>query len=262
MMKGIKVCVRLIGLIVVTFYFYLLILLRYPLKYAGVDSLGWGAKMRSKWGKYVCKVVGAEIVIKGTPPETPFFLVSNHLSYADIWVLYSKLKCTFIAKSELKKWPLIGFMLATSGIIFVDRSKRSDVRRVNDEISRNLNEHQGIALFPEGTTSAGSSLLPFKSALLQFPAYKNIPVHSASINYETHPKDKPAFQMISWWDDTPFPVHFLRLLTLRKWKATITYAEEAVSSDNRKLLTLQAREQIESVFEPTVSEKELQEYSS
>ncbi|GAB5408838.1 MAG: hypothetical protein BalsKO_12030 [Balneolaceae bacterium] len=243
---------KIILFILTTFYHYSILLFGNVLSLFGGNKIKWAAERRKLWGNSVAKVLGMKVRVKGSPPKAPFFLVSNHLSYVDVWVLYSQLNCTFIAKSEVKSWPIVGFVLATSGVLFVDRSKRTDVKRVNDEISKNLSEDQGIVLFPEGTTSAGHEILPFKSSLFQFPASEKLPVSSASIHYETSGDERPAYQSICWWDDTPFFKHLFYLFVMKEFTATVTFNEEKIVSSNRKELASSSQKFLERTFEPVI----------
>lgn len=222
------------------------------LKPLGVNKYQLGAWGRKKWGRYICKVTGTKLNIEGEPPKPPFFLVSNHLSYSDVWILFACLDCTFIAKSDVKKWPLIGRMISSSGILFVDRDRRTDVTRVNKEISEVINEYQGVVLFPESTTSPGHLLLPFKSSLFQYPAQKNIPVHCAAIHYQTPEGENPAYRSVCWWDDTPFVTHLLSMLMMKEFSATVTFSEHQTRNSNRKLLASSAEEIVREVFEPVI----------
>lgn len=251
-MKFIRIVYRLVLIITGSVFFNLLILSGHLLKPLGVSNYKVGAWGRKKWGQFLCKVTGVKLNIIGDTPEPPFFLVSNHLSYSDVWVLFACLDCTFIAKSEVKKWPLIGMMISSSGILFVNRDRRTDVSRVNKEISEVINEYQGVVLFPEGTTSPGHIILPFKSSLFQYPAQENIPVHCAAINYKTPASEKPAFQSVCWWDDTPFVTHLLSMLMMKEFTATVTFSEYQVSNKNRKLLASSTEEIVRKTFEPVI----------
>ncbi|RNC85364.1 MAG: 1-acyl-sn-glycerol-3-phosphate acyltransferase [Balneola sp.] len=238
--------------LITTFYHYSLIILGKLFSFLGYDEIKWAALQRRKWGQSVIKVLGINISVKGTPPKPPFFMVSNHLSYVDVWLFFSQLDCTFIAKSDVKDWPVIGFVLASSGVLFIDREKRSDVARVNEEVSKKLNSSQGIVLFPEGTTSAGVEILPFKSSLFQFPASQNLPVHCASIHYETPEYEKPAYQSICWWDDTPFFDHLFYLFMMKEFSATITFSADVVTNSDRKVLTQSSQEIVRESFVPVI----------
>jgi 1-acyl-sn-glycerol-3-phosphate acyltransferase len=145
-----------------------------------------------------------EVEMEGEPPKAPFFLVSNHLSYLDIVPLYLSLRCTFVAKKAVRGWPLLGYMVNAVGVIFVDRKRKTDVKRVNEELARSMNKYQGLVFFPEGTSSGGADVLPFHASLLQFPAEEGIPVHTASISYATAKKDEPARDSIFRAPDQTF----------------------------------------------------------
>lgn len=243
---------KIILFILATFYHYSILLFGNVLSLFGGNKIKWSAERRKKWGNSVARILGMKVLVEGTPPKAPFFLVSNHLSYVDVWVLYSQLNCTFIAKSEVRSWPVIGFVLATSGVLFVNRTKRTDVKRVNDAISKNLTKDQGIILFPEGTTSAGHKILPFKSSLFQYPASEELPVSVASIHYETSGNELPAYQSICWWDDTPFFKHLFYLFVMKEFTATVTFNDETIVNSNRKVLASSSQKILEHTFEPVI----------
>ncbi len=251
-MRKVTAVFKLIVFLLTTLYYYFKIIIGRALSFLGVDKIGWSAKNRKKWGEATSRICGIKIKVEGEAPKPPFFLVSNHLSYADVWVLFSQLNCTFIAKSEVREWPLIGFILETSGILFIDRKKRSDVARVNDEISKHLTNSQGIVLFPEGTTSVGAEILPFKSSLFQFPAEEELPVHCVSLSYDTPDNERPAYQSVCWWDDTPFFKHLFYLFVMKEFSATITFSHETTINSNRKVLAKTVQKLVEQTFIPVI----------
>ncbi|MBO6793365.1 MAG: 1-acyl-sn-glycerol-3-phosphate acyltransferase [Balneolaceae bacterium] len=224
----------------------------------GADKKGWSAFARYRWGRSVSKIIGMRIHIEGEPPKPPFFLVANHLSYIDIWALFSTAKGTFIAKSDIRNWPIAGFVLATSGLIFVDRSKRSDVTRVNAEITTHLTPTQGIFLFPESTTSNGEGVLPFKSSLFQYPAQEEIPVSTATITYTCDNKEVDCSLELCWWNDTPFPIHFWNVLKIKQFDAHVTFSTEKLLSSNRKELANKSYHIVANHFKP-VNQKDIHE---
>lgn len=208
------------------------------------------------WGKSCCSILGIELVVKNSPPEPPFLVVSNHLSYIDIFVLFSQLRCLFVAKSDVKTWPFIGFIIRTCGILFIDRDRKRDVKRVNKLISDNINQNQGIILFPEGTTSPGYEILPFRSSLLHFPAKEKMPVFYAAISYKTEDREPHAYESICWWDDTPFFNHFFNFLKLKKCTAIVNFGAEPILEDDRKSLAIELKKALELNFMEVISEEE------
>ena len=225
----------------------------------GINARAWSSYFLSLWGKLICLIIRLKITTEGTPPEPPFFIVSNHLSYVDIMMLISKIRCLFVAKSEVMSWPIFGFMTKTVGMLFVDRSKRSDVTRVNKLISKNITKHNGILLFPESTTSAGYEVMPFKASLLAYPAEQKMPVFYATIGYSTPPSEQPAYMSVSWWGEVPFFSHFLNLLKLKKISGHVTFGEAPVIHSDRKELARLLQEKVSSNFDPVIDYSEYAE---
>jgi len=130
------------------------------------------------------------------------------------------------------------------------------VKRVNNLISDNLNQSQGILLFPESTTSAGIEVLPFKASLLAFPSEQEVPVHYATITYETTESDPHASDSVCWWGDITFPSHLFELLKLKRIKGTIKFGDEPILKSNRKQLAEVLHEKVHSQFIPVIDKKE------
>ncbi len=208
------------------------------------------------WGKSVAKILGLRITVEGTPPKPPFFIVSNHLSYLDIPVFYSILDTTFVSKHEIRNWPVIGIMARSLGILFIKRGLKRDVTRVNREISEQLNEHQGVVLFPEGMTSPGDKIHRFRPSLLEHAASENAEVYYAAIRYETPPDDVPAYNSVCWWGNTPLHTHLLRVGKTSKVDVLVRFGATTIRSDDRKELALKLQESVEKLFIPVVRDFE------
>jgi lyso-ornithine lipid O-acyltransferase len=202
------------------------------------------------WANTLLFILNIHVEVKGRPPAAPFFLISNHLSYIDILPLYQNLDCTFVAKKEVESWPLIGYMAKTMGVIFIDRTRKVDVGRVNKIISNSLHEDQGIVLFPEGTTSPGERVLPFKASLLEHPASIEFDVHYATLTYQTSEKDLPASESVCWWGGISFSAHILRLVKNRRIECQIIFGSDTVSNPDRKQLADELYEKVNQQFKP------------
>lgn len=204
------------------------------------------------WAMLVARVMGISITITGSVPQPPFLLVSNHLSYVDIIPFWYTLKTTFIAKSEINKWPVIGRVASLLGIVFINREKNRDLNRVNKVIEENLSSTQGLILFPEGTSSRGKRVLPFKSSLLQNPAQQEWPVHHASLRYELPPNSPhKAWKEICWWGDMEFAPHFWNMLHIKSFKIYVQFGGEPVKKSNRKELANTLHQKVQEHFKPT-----------
>ena len=121
------------------------------------------------WSRRLLRMLNIDMRLRGAlfTSDGNVLLVSNHVSWLDIIVLSSVHPVRFIAKAELARLPLIGRMLRKVGTLFVERARKQDTRRVNRGASHALARGDIVAVFPEGTTSDGTDVLPFKSALLQ-----------------------------------------------------------------------------------------------
>lgn len=198
------------------------------------------------WSKGVARILNIKFHVTGTPPDAPFILVSNHLSYIDIVPMFMNMNCTFVAKKEVESWPLLGPMVKHTGVIFVDRSIKRDVTRVNELLSKSLNKNQGIVLFPEGTTTGGDRVLPFRSSLLNYPASKSIPVHYSVIQYRTFEGDPPADETVCFYGARdPFHKHIFKLAANKKIECRVVYRDDSVQATDRKELAEKLHEKVE-----------------
>lgn len=249
-MLNLRAAVKLVRFLLSTWFYHSVILFGSLFPILGVDNKPWSTSVRYRWARSVIKILGMKLTVHGTPPKPPFFLVSNHLSYIDVWILFATADGTFITKSDVKDWPIAGFVLSTSGLIFVDRGRRSDVTRVNKEISEGLTSAQGIFLFPESTTSGGADVLPFKSSLFQYPASEGIEITSSAITYSSEDESVDVSTEICWWTDIPFPKHFWNVLKLKEFNATITFGEQKLVHSDRKYLANTTYSIVQQLFKP------------
>ena len=121
-----------------------------------------------KWSAALMHVLGVKVHVHDAPVRArPLMLVSNHVSWLDIFALNSAIPMRFVAKSEIRRWPFIGWLSAKTGTLFIERGRRSDTARVNRLIAEAMLEGDVVAVFPEGTTSDGAQILRFHSSLLQ-----------------------------------------------------------------------------------------------
>lgn len=146
--------------------FCALILIQPFLGPRGRDWLKW------QWSRALLRLSGIQIVCRGTPiAEGAVLLVSNHVSWLDIYLLNATRPTIFIAKSEIRRWPILGWLVAGADTIFIERASRHAVHKVGDAMQSRFSRGQCVGLFPEGTTSPGFDLLPFYANLFE-PARK------------------------------------------------------------------------------------------
>ena len=123
---------------------------------------------RRAWSRMLLACSGLRLEVEQRITQSfdaPMLVVMNHVSWLDIFVLNSVMPATFIAKSEIRQWPLVGWLLMGTDTLFIERANRHAVRHVNHRILERLGRGEHVAFFPEGTTSDGSMVLPFHSSL-------------------------------------------------------------------------------------------------
>jgi 1-acyl-sn-glycerol-3-phosphate acyltransferase len=196
--------------------------------------------------------MGMRLEVLGRAPVGPFFLVANHLSYMDIVALLATTPATFLSKAEVARWPLVGWLARSTGTLFVDRTKKSDLVRVLGAIRGSLSAGQGVVVFPEGTSSEGRDVLPFRPSIFEVPAMLGIPVRCATLTYRTPPGSAPANLAVCWWGDMAFFPHLLALLALPRFEVTVSFGTQELYEADRKRLAERARAAVLSEFRPVV----------
>jgi 1-acyl-sn-glycerol-3-phosphate acyltransferase len=189
----------------------------------------------------VLKIFRLEASVEGPVPACGL-LVSNHQSYLDIFVLASLAPAVFVAKREIRSWPVIGWLTQMGGTLFVDRERRVQVGQVKDEIQAALNRGALVVLFPEGGSSNGQTVLPFKSPLLEPAAQSTHPLSVSAIQYAI--ADGDVVREVCYWGDHTFFPHLLNLLSKRAVRATVRFAPVQRSGADRKQLAVQLRDEI------------------
>jgi 1-acyl-sn-glycerol-3-phosphate acyltransferase len=210
----------------------------------------WRHRVVGTWARGFAAVLGIRRTVIGTPPRAPYFLVSNHLSYVDIILLYTCLDGVFIAKSDMRRWPVLGPLANLFGTVWVNREVRRDAVRVLDLIEEAIQRGDGVILFAEGTTSSGQALLPMRPALFDWAARKQFPVHYAALTYRTAPGAPPAHMAVGWWGEMPFGPHLLNLCRIRGFEAIVEFGPAPLPGGTRGELAEQAARAIAKRFVP------------
>ena len=193
------------------------------------------------------RIAGLQIHVKGeVSRERPLMLVSNHSSYLDVFIIGSIVRVSFTPKKEVRSWPLIGFMCLLADCVFVER-RPAEMQAASVEMRKRLSKGKVLCLFPEGTTSDGFHIKPFKSGFLSLAELHNIPVQPASIAY-THIGGEAITaerrEEVAWVGEATFFAHFWHFLSLPKVRVEVELHPTRHMSEfrDRKALT-QACEQ-------------------
>ena len=196
------------------------------------------------WSRFACRVLGIRVTKRGSMP-TSGLLVSNHLSYLDVVVLGSIQPCVFVAKRDVATWPLFGWLAHAAGTIFVDRERRFSCPKAVDVIREAIAAGSAVVLFPEGTSSDGSTVLPFKSALLEPAVQLRFPVAAASIDYALD--DGSVADEVCYWRDMTLVPHLLNLFFKREIWANYSFSAAKIRVGNRKEIARELHGQIVSI---------------
>ena len=169
--------------------------------------------------------------------------VSNHASWLDVFALNAACRVTFVSKAEVRRWPLVGWMAAISGTVFISR-RRGDAAAQQSLLRERLVAGDTLAFFPEGTSTDGRRVLPFKSTL--FAALLGPGLEGAAIQPVTLAYDAPEGEradLYGWWGDMTLVAHLIEVLaTRRRGRVTILYHEPIALRDRpeRKALARRA----------------------
>jgi len=199
------------------------------------------AEWLHRWCSFACGVLGVRLTVRGSMPRSGL-LVCNHLSYLDIIVLSAIRPCVFVAKRDVAAWPLFGWMARAAGAIFVDRRRRVAAGGVVNLMREAIASGSLVVLFAEGTSSDGSSVLPFKPALLEPALQPGCPITAGALDYFL-PRGSVADEVCYWRDMTLVP-HLLNLLTKPEIRSTVSFARIETRGGNRKEVAHELRNEI------------------
>jgi len=191
------------------------------------------------------RLLGLNVVVRGSPSSLrPLFLASNHTSWLDIIVITSFLPVVFVAKQEVSSWPFFGWLAHLQRSIFVNRDKRHEVHKAIGRIADALLTGEVVALFPEGTSTDGTDVSPFRSALVgavhetfrRSADLSALAIQPLAITYAG------ANGKLAVWareDATPFFPHLLQVAALRQIDVLLMWGEPMTvdSNSDRKELT-------------------------
>lgn len=136
------------------------------------------------WARKMLGILGIPLRVHGQPPlHGPLLLVANHLSWLDILVMHAARHCRFVAKSDVRHWPLVGTLATGGGTLYIEREKRRDAMRVVHHMAESLRAGEIVAVFPEGTTGDGRVLLPFHANLIQAAISAHAPVQPVALRF-------------------------------------------------------------------------------
>ncbi|MCL6270372.1 1-acyl-sn-glycerol-3-phosphate acyltransferase [Sansalvadorimonas sp. 2012CJ34-2] len=189
--------------------------------------------LKQWWLKVLCLIMGVKIHRQGGPWTNPVLMVCNHISWLDIPVLGASVPFHFLAKSEIRKWPIIGWLANVTGTLFI-RRKSGDSGKVSRDLARYLGQGHGVLVFPEGTTTDGYQVKPFHDRLLKSAISSHVALQPITLAYCEAGKPHPRVPFIG--DDSLVP-SIWKLLGERSIHVHLQYHPPIMSfeQDSRQL---------------------------
>lgn len=213
----------------------------------------WRRTLPAHYHRWCCRILGFRVVVSGTQTHLrPALFVANHVSYTDISVLGSLISGSFIAKAEVARWPLFGWLAKLQRTVFVDRRIGSTAAQ-RDAMTSRLAAGDALILFPEGTSSDGNRVLPFKSALFSAatacPQTGPIAVQPVSIAYtrlDGIPLGRLYRPFFAWYGSVELAPHLWRMIGLGTVEVVVEFHPPTCLADcgSRKALADYCRARI------------------
>jgi len=205
-------------------------------------SPGWRRSIKQAWSRCLVRALGVRVRNTQPLPRQGSLIVCNHISWLDVFVLNALNPTTFVCKDDVKSWPGLGTLVSHSGTLFIERGSRSAAARTAQAIAERLNRKECVAVFPEGTTTQGTTLLPFRSALFQAAVEAKTCVMPVALRYLG---DDGTITVSPAYDgDLTFMQSMLSIVRSTRIFAQVTYLPALPDSMDRRALALEAENSI------------------
>lgn len=206
------------------------------------------------WHKGMCAIIGLKVEVRGKPAHgKQLIYISNHLSYLDIPAVGSVLKASFIGKDDIAGWPVVGQLAKAQQTAFISRDA-TNARKVAAALDLLVAEGKSLILFPEGTSTTGLTVLPFKSSLFSIAQPKDMPPIPIQpfiidlIDVEGKPITPASRDYYAWYGDMEFAPHIWIFMKTKGATVRLTFLDVVtpVVGQNRKELCKIVEDQISS----------------
>ncbi|WP_280154525.1 lysophospholipid acyltransferase family protein [Piscinibacter sp. XHJ-5] len=187
------------------------------------------------WSAKLLRLLGIALHTQGTPRGGATLVVANHISWLDILAINAVRPVRFVSKADVRHWPLIGWLVACAGTLFIERERKRDALRVVHQVAQALASGKTIAVFPEGTTSDGRGLLPFHANLLQAAISTETPVQPVALRFADAAHEVSV--AAAYIGDTTLAQSVWAIVTASGLRAHVTWLPpEAVAHTERRAL--------------------------
>jgi 1-acyl-sn-glycerol-3-phosphate acyltransferase len=206
-----------------------------------VETVSRRSISRPPWARacfhMAARCSGFRMSRRGDIARGPVLFVSNHISWSDIPVLGGMAPLRFLSKQEVRRWPLIGWLAAQAGTLFIRRGGGT-ANKARDEIANSLKRGESVLVFPEGTTSAGIGVLPFHGKLLKAAIDAGVPIQPISIGYLRDGRPDPVAPFIG---DDEFQSHLVRMLKRPATRVEVHFHPAVTPGQDESLASLAER---------------------
>lgn len=173
--------------------------------------IGW-------WMRKLCRILAVNLSIRGDLHSGNTLYVANHISWLDIPVMMGHIHSRFVAKQEVRQWPVIGFLAACANTLFLQRGNNDSTANTAEQITWTLVQGQNVCVFPEGTSTNGSSVRRFYPRLYQPAVLSHGTVQAITVNY---PQAAGQNAVVPFIGDAELPTHLWRLLAEKSIEAEL-----------------------------------------
>jgi 1-acyl-sn-glycerol-3-phosphate acyltransferase len=173
------------------------------------------ARRQHEASRSMCRMHGIDVRVTGRPTAGAALFVANHVGYFDPFVIASLTECLSVAKTELRQWPFVGRRMRELGVLFIDRGNVASGARVLRSMIRAFRLGASVLNFPEGTTSDGRVVLPFRRGAFGAARIAGVPVVPVRIDY-----DDPR---VAWVGHATFLPHYARTMARGRIRADVTF---------------------------------------
>lgn len=205
------------------------------------------------WSRRLLKVLGVRMQATAAPSlPGGALLVCNHVSWLDVYLIYAVQRVHFVSKSEVRAWPVAGWLAHRAGTLFLQRGRRADTARINAEMRALMQDGAWVAIFPEGTTSDGRGLRRFLPSLLQPAVELNCPVVPAALRYRT--PDGGYSAAPAYIDDISLWHSLKRIVGEPGVVAELQFGEPILPNGHRRELAALAEQSVATLLGVTVAD--------
>ena len=221
-----------------------------------------GAVWIHHWCKRIVRCLGFECAVDGALPGDVATsgagfeaVICNHLSYMDILLMSALRPFVMVAKTEVRGWPLLGWLTAQAGTVYVTRGGAPETYpAVNAAMAEAYRSGLPVLFFPEGTTTDGSGVLPFRRGLFHSVLRDGVQMRAAALRYALDSESEGSVaDDVCWWGDAEFVPHMFRLLGLQGVRAAVRFGE-VVDGADRFALAENGHTSVEQMYAGMVAE--------